>query len=79
MNKGLIAATLAAAAALALLAACADTAASSGGATDQLAALQACQTQAEAARDAPEGRGLVGSADYDRYVAECLRASRVNP
>lgn len=64
-------------AALALLGGCA-TAPSSTVPSKQLVALDACRTQAEASRYTPEGRGLVGAADYDRYVAECMRTSRAN-
>lgn len=64
-------------AALLAVAACSGTTATNAP-TDELAARDACRTQAEAVRDAPEGRGLVGAADFDRYVAECLRTWRAS-
>jgi hypothetical protein len=66
-------------AALLAVAACTSPAEGPNAPTDELAARDACRTQAEALRDMPEGRGLVGAADFDRYVAECMRTRRPAP
>ena len=57
---------------LALLAACSNDTMSKS-ATDEAAARDACRAEADAAKDRPEGRGFTGGADYNRYVAECMR------
>jgi len=62
----------AAIAALALLAACADDTMSRS-ASDEAAARAACQSEADAAKARPEGRGLAGAEAYDKFVEECLR------
>ena len=58
---------------LALLAACNEKPMSKS-ATDEAAARDACRSAAEAALARPEGRGLVGAADYNKYVDQCMRS-----
>ncbi|MGE5146690.1 MAG: hypothetical protein ACM3N5_08070 [Candidatus Eiseniibacteriota bacterium] len=58
---------------LALLTACTNDTMSKS-AIDEAAAGDACRAEADAAKDQPEGRGLTGATDYNRFVEECLRS-----
>jgi hypothetical protein len=46
---------------------------------DEMAARDACRAQARGVGATPEGNGLVGSQDFDRYMAACMRSKGFGP